>query len=362
MSKLKLLVAAGGTGGHLFPAMAVIEYLKDFVDDFSVEFVGRKDKIEGTVIPQEGYPFHPIDIYGLAKKLSFDTLVLPFKIMKSVKKVKNILTKGEFDAVLCTGAYISYPAGMAAGSLKLPLILMESNVNPGKTNRILSSRASMIITAFDESSLYFPEHIRNKIKPLGNPVRKSIQDMPDKKEAMKKFDLESGKKTLLVFGGSLGARSINNAVELNIKRITDLGLQVIWQYGKSYSPPENLPKEVHTLEFIDDMASAYAACDLVMSRSGATTVAELTLTGKPSILMPFPSASNQEQKLNAITLEKNGAAKMISDDMSHEFIFNIIENTLSNEEELKEMAENALKLAKPNAAVDAANEIIKHIE
>ncbi|MFW6232477.1 MAG: UDP-N-acetylglucosamine--N-acetylmuramyl-(pentapeptide) pyrophosphoryl-undecaprenol N-acetylglucosamine transferase, partial [Bacteroidota bacterium] len=221
--KVKILCAAGGTGGHLFPAVAVAEKISELNDGKAeIHFIGRPDKIEAEVTPKLGYKFHPLKMRGLNKLFSLDTLLMPFNIFRNIVRCKQLIRDEKFDAVICTGAYISYPPGMAASQEKVPLILMESNVNPGKSIRMLSAKADLILTSFEESAKFFEKGTASKIKYTGNPVRKKIQDYSTKKNLPAAFDLDPDKFTVLIFGGSLGAKSINTAIEKNIDKLAAL--------------------------------------------------------------------------------------------------------------------------------------------
>ncbi len=313
-SGIKILVAAGGTGGHLFPALAVVEQLEKITGGRMYAcFTGSSKRIESKVIPDLGYDFFPIPVTGFYGIFSFSTLTLPFKIYSSIRKCRKVIRQKNIDAVICTGAYLSYPAGIAASQAGIPLILMESNVYPGKTIRMLAPKADLIITAFEDTSRYLPQNMKEKIISLGNPVRNMFTGMHSREEAINKFGLKQDKKTVLIFGGSLGAASINRAAQKAISALHNDALQFIWQTGKNFTPEINIPQNVKLLTFIDDMASAYAAADLVIARSGATTVAELCLTGKPSVLVPLSTAANNEQESNARVLEQEGAAIMYTD-------------------------------------------------
>jgi len=361
--KIRALIAAGGTGGHLFPAMAVAEQLEILTNgDFHAEFVGTSYRIESKAVPDAGYSFTTIPITGFKGIFSFDSLMLPYKIYKSQSICQKIIKEQKINVVICTGAYISYPAGVAASKEGIPLVLMESNLTPGKTIRMLSAKAKLIITAFSGSEKYYPDPIVKNIRALGNPVRKSILEFHDKSEARKSFNLTSDKFTVLIFGGSLGARSINEAAHKLINSLDSNEFQFIWQTGKNFTNNLFAKDNVWSSEFIDDMASAYSAADLVLSRSGATTVSELCAVGKPSVLVPYPSASNNEQELNAQYLSDNDAAVLLYEDAIQENVTDIIKELYSDHNKLVQMGLAAKELAKPNASIDSAKAIIALIE
>lgn len=358
--RLRILIAAGGTGGHLFPAVAVAEQLQKLTDNnIDIEFIGTTDRMESKLVPEMGYRYHPIRISGYAG-ISIRSLVLPWRILNSLIRSRAILKVREIDCVVAAGAYISYPPALAASQLRVPYFLMESNVNPGKTNAKLAPNAEMIFTAFEESTNFFPAELASKLKPYGNPVRNFILNLPPKVEAQEKLELEKDKHTLLIMGGSLGARSINRAVEMNLNALADVDLQIIWQTGNNYVVPPRLPNNIKQVNFISDMASAYAVADMILCRSGATTVAEICVAGKPSILVPMPSASNNEQYQNAKVLADRNAAILVEDSLIAERIIPAIAELAESETRLTELAENALALAKPDAAEKVAQEILDY--
>lgn len=355
---VKILIAAGGTGGHLFPALAVVEELKNPEPDIEFEFAGT-NRIESRIVPKLGYKFHEMNIYGINKVVSLKTALLPFRLAQAESNIRKILKNGNFDAVICTGAYLSYPPGVAAQKEKKLLFLLESNVNPGKSIKMLSGRATAIFSSFPETTNYFNPEIAKKIIYTGNPVRPEIKVPRNKEESLISFGLNPKKKTLLVFGGSLGANSINNTIEKIVKDKPEY--QIIWQTGKNYKANFEIPENVKVLEFIDDMATAYSAADLVMSRSGATTIAELGIVAKPSLLVPLPSASNNEQFHNARSFVEARAAELILDDVVDERASSKIEALINDETKLQEMSKNALNLGKPDAGKIVAEHILKMI-
>lgn len=362
-NQIKAIIAAGGTGGHLFPALAVAEEFKAITNgDFEAYFVGNPNRLESKIVPDQGYSFSPIPITGFRGVFTPSTISLPYRIFKSVLTVRNLIKKNKPDFVLCTGAYLSFPAGLAAKQMGIPLVLMESNVFPGKTIKLLSPKADLIITTFEESTKYFPEGTHRNIKCLGNPLRKMFDNMPSKEEARGQFGLEKNKTTILIFGGSLGARAINQAARTAFEQFKTNDVQFIWQTGNDFKLNSELPANVKMLKFIDNMATAYAAADLVVARSGATTVAELCYTAKPSILIPLPSASNNEQASNAEELTKQGAAILIDNSEVGAILGGCIRELIEDKSKLEYMAKAADKLAKRDAAEKSVNEIIRLIK
>lgn len=357
--KISILIAAGGTGGHLFPAIAVCEQLNDITGgrcDF--HFVGTADKIESRVVPSLGYNFNAIKISGIKKSLSI--LLLPYQIASAINKCRKLIREKNISAVIATGAYLSFPPGYAARLHNLPLFLLESNVRPGKAIKSLCKYATKIITSFDESINYFEKSYHDKIVTLGNPIRKQFLNFPSKIDARSKLGIPHDQKTIFVFGGSLGASAINKAVEKHLDSLLESGYFVLWQTGKYYQYNGIKHENLIVKEFIDDIADYYAAADLVVCRSGATTVWELTVAAKPAILVPLPSASNNEQLFNAEILKKNGAAEIILNDEIEAILLDMI-NSLFSDDKLARMSDAARKLARPNAARDVAIEVLKTI-
>lgn len=360
MKNLRFLIGAGGTGGHLFPAIAVVERLMEINPKFEFYFTGRADKIEGEVIPKKSFNFIPIDIDGY-KGISFDSFILPFKILKSVKKLNKLIKKEKIDAVICTGAYISFAPGIAAKKNNIPLFLLESNVNPGKTISMLANSANHIYTSYDKTSDYFNPKYLEKIIFTGNPLRKVFDNMIERKFAIEKLGLPIDNKTLFIFGGSLGAKSINEATIFNLKHLLSLHLNIIWQTGKNFIYDGEPHPNLRVFQFIDDMELCYAASDIVLSRSGATTVAELASIGKPSILVPLPSASNNEQFMNAKIFQDNNAAILIEDFNIKSKMLDTVKKLTQDDDLINSFSNNAKKLANPNAATDIANNILKYM-
>lgn len=358
MKKLKVLCGAGGTGGHLFPALAVVEQLKKIHPDIEVHFAGRSDKIEGEKIPALGYKFHNMNVRGLTKLLSFDTLILPFEIYSAVLSMRRLIKRYDIDFVICTGSYISFPPGKAAIKSDIPLFLMESNVNPGKAINMLASGADRIFTAFEQSNKYFTGKLSKKVSFVGNPVREAILNLPDRDEAKRKLGYLPTDKLVFIFGGSLGARAINYAIENNLQIIKNSNYKIIWQTGKNYNFSSELPENLKKLVFIDDMALHYAAADLVISRSGATTVAELGVAGRSSILVPLETASNNEQRLNAEVFANNGAAIILSDNELQDKLFPAINELFAAPEIIIQMENSAKALGRNDAAEKTAKEIL----
>jgi UDP-N-acetylglucosamine--N-acetylmuramyl-(pentapeptide) pyrophosphoryl-undecaprenol N-acetylglucosamine transferase len=285
-------------------------------------------------------------------------IMYPITFIKAISKARSVIKKEKIDAVICTGAYISYPPGLAARRLRKKLFLMESNVNPGKSILWLSTNATKVYTSYEKSSEFFDPISVFKLNCLGNPVRDEILNPPTKEAAIKSYNFNPEFKTIFIFGGSLGARSINLAVEKNLNEFAKMNVNIIWQTGKNYVIPPVIPSNIIATEFIDDMATAYSASDLVVARSGATTVAEVAVLAKPSILVPLPSASNNEQYENARMLDEGNAAILINDDKIQDSLLSTIQQLIENETELISMSERIKEFARPNAVREIAEDIM----
>lgn len=355
---MRVVVACGGTGGHIFPAVAVVEQLTALTNGRCQPlFLGSRDRMETRLIPSLGYEFVGMPIEGF-RGLSLSTLTLPFKVLRSIHIARRAIRRFKPHAVICTGAYISYPVGVAASLEGVPLIVLESNLNPGKSNARLVDRAAAVVLAFEDSRAFYPASIQSKLHVLGNPVRTQINASASVRDARIWWGLDPDRDTVLVFGGSLGARAINDAVEASLVNIAQAPWQMIWQTGKGHVMHRAVPDNVKVTEFIDDMGAAYAAADLVVSRSGATTIAELGIMGKPAILVPLPSASTNEQKHNADVVARHGAADIIANDRLGGDLWAGVERIMADPARRTAMSTNMRSLGRPDAARDAAGLII----
>ncbi|HLF52198.1 undecaprenyldiphospho-muramoylpentapeptide beta-N-acetylglucosaminyltransferase [Flavobacterium sp.] len=362
MKKLKFILSGGGTGGHIYPAIAIANELKSRFPDAEFLFVGAKDKMEMQKVPQAGYKIIGLWIAGLQRRLTFDNTLFPIKLLSSLLKSRTIISDFKPDVVIGTGGFASGPLLQVAAIAGIPTVIQEQNSFPGITNKLLSKRANKICVAYENLERFFP---KGKMILTGNPIRQDLIDIKSKRaEALKYFNLDANKKTLLVLGGSLGARRINQLIAKEILAFSAQNVQVIWQCGKLYfeeykhfSDNEN----IQVLSFIDRMDLVYAAADIVISRAGASSVSELCVVGKPVIFIPSPNVSEDHQTKNALAIvEKNGALMIKENELDTQFniVFN---NLLSNENLQKELSENIKKLAKVNATKDIVDEIVKLI-
>lgn len=360
MRQLKFIISGGGTGGHIYPAIAIANELKVRFPEAEFLFVGASDKMEMQKVPQAGYKIEGLWISGLQRKLTLQNLMFPFKLMSSLWKSRKIIRKFNPDVVIGTGGFASGPLLQAANSFGVPTVIQEQNSYPGITNKLLSKKANAICVAYENLERFFP---KNKIVFTGNPVRQDLLDVESKRqEGLSYFNLESSKKTLLILGGSLGARRINQLIANEIDFLLDTGIQIYWQCGKFYFEEYNHFNEkanVQVVAFIDRMDLIYAAADMVISRSGASSVSELCLIGKPTIFIPSPNVAEDHQTKNAKAIvEKKGAVLLQENELDDQFE-TVFSNFLSNESKQNELSENIKKLSKPNATKDIVEEIIK---
>ena len=350
----RFLFAGGGTGGHLYPAIAVADEIKKLKPESEIIFVGTKSKIEGRVIPKLGYGFRSIWIKGFARKFNLENLLFPLKLFVSVIQSLFISFRFKPRVAIGSGGYVAGPAIWGASVLGAKVILMESNSYPGVTTRLLERYADEVHISFDDSKKYLKKS--EIIKVTGNPVRSELGKFT-KAEAKRFFGLDENKITVLVLGGSLGAASINNSIAGCVEELQKKSLQFIWQKGKNYYHSYiNINLDfVKILDFIEDMNKAYSACDLLVARAGATTIAELTVLGIPSILIPSPHVAENHQYFNAKSLADNNAAVLIKDSDVQSLLKDKILEVVSDKNLLKSLSDNARKISKP----DAANVIAK---
>ena len=355
----RFLFAGGGTGGHLYPAIAVADEIKKLKPESEIIFVGTKSKIEGRIVPKLGYGFKSIWIKGFARKFNMENLLFPIKLFVSLMQSLFISFRFRPKVAIGSGGYVAGPAIWGASVLGAKVILMESNSYPGVTTRLLERYADELHIAFEDSKKYLrhPE----KLKVTGNPVRTELGSS-NKEEAKKFFGLDESKTTVLVLGGSLGAASINEAVASCVEELEKKSLQVIWQTGKNYYPKYKSINfnSVKILDFVEDMNNAYSACDVLVARAGATTIAELTVLGIPSILIPSPHVAENHQYFNAKSLSDNNAAMLIKDSEVKDILKNRILELAGDKSLQRTLKENAIKLSKPEAANVIAKSAINY--
>jgi UDP-N-acetylglucosamine--N-acetylmuramyl-(pentapeptide) pyrophosphoryl-undecaprenol N-acetylglucosamine transferase len=366
MANLKIVISGGGTGGHIYPAIAIAKKILEKNKDSKILFVGAKGRMEMEKIPEEGFSIIGLDVVGIQRSLSlksiFKNLKFPFLLLKSLNNAKKILEDFKPDVVVGVGGYASGPTLRMAHSLNIPTLIQEQNSYAGLTNKWLSKKANKICVAYENMSHFFDE---SKLILTGNPVRKDIENLNSKvDEAKKYFNVLKSEKVILVLGGSLGAKSINEGIIKSISILNDQPVKLIWQVGKRYFNKINdqLTQinmiNIHPLPFIKRMDLAYAVSDIVISRAGALSISELTLAGIPSILVPSPNVSEDHQTKNAMSLVSKSAAILVKDDQTEKLLSVAIE-LLKNIEKLTQISKNAKNLGKPNATNDIVSEIFK---
>jgi UDP-N-acetylglucosamine--N-acetylmuramyl-(pentapeptide) pyrophosphoryl-undecaprenol N-acetylglucosamine transferase len=363
MKKYKFILSGGGTGGHIYPAVAIANELKSRFPDCEILFVGAQDKMEMQKVPQAGYSIEGLWIAGIQRKITLQNMMFPLKLASSLWKSRKIIKKFKPDAVIGTGGFASGPLLQVANSNNIPTVIQEQNSYPGITNKILSKKANAICVAYENLERFFP---KDKIVFTGNPVRQDLLDSDSKtQEGISYFKLDANKKTLLILGGSLGARRVNQLIEKELDFLLATGVQVFWQCGKLYFEEYkkyNDKQNVQVVSFIDRMDLIYAAADFVISRAGASSVSELCLVGKPTIFIPSPNVAEDHQTKNAKAIvDKKGAILLKENELDDKFE-TTFSDLISNENLQKELSQNIKSLAKPNATKDIVEEIIKLIK
>lgn len=362
MDNPRILLAAGGTGGHVYPAIAIADALKSENPDAEILFVGTKDHMEWEAVPKSGYDIRNVWISGFHRRFTLKNLIFPVKLITSLVQSLKILSGYKPHVVISCGGYAAGPVAWVAGKKDIPVVIQEQNSFPGVTNRLLAKFAVKIFTAFKEADHFFPEE---KTQVTGNPTRATLTGA-NKSKALEAFGFTDDKPVLLVMGGSGGAKTINEAMKANIEALHDqIGLQIIWQCGARYYDELSTGIKKKNLEnlrltaFLDNMAEAYAAADLVISRAGASSCSELMLTGKPSVLVPSPNVAGDHQTQNAKAMVDAGASKLLEDNAMKETMTELVEQLIYDQENLKRMNQAALNLAKPDAAKLIAKEILE---
>ena len=366
MKPKKFILSGGGTGGHIYPAIAIANELKVRFPDAEILFVGANDKMEMQKVPQSGYKIIGLWIAGLQRKLTLQNAMFPMKLLSSLFKSRKIIKNFKPDVVIGTGGFASGPLLQMANMFNIPTVIQEQNSYPGITNKLLSKKANKICVAYENLERFFPT---DKIILTGNPVRQDLLEIDSKRnEAQEYFKLDNTKKTLLILGGSLGSRRINQLIAKEINFITNQNVQVIWQCGKLYLDDykkfdnQSITKTVMVTAFIDRMDLVYAAADFVISRAGASSVSELCLVGKPVIFIPSPNVAEDHQTKNADAIvSKNGALILKESELDEKFE-SVFSNLLSDNDLQNQLSRNIKLLALPNATKQIVDEIVKLIK
>ncbi|PKR79840.1 undecaprenyldiphospho-muramoylpentapeptide beta-N-acetylglucosaminyltransferase [Brumimicrobium salinarum] len=349
----KVIISGGGTGGHIFPAIAIANQLKKEFPNIEILFIGAEGKMEMTKVPEAGYEIVGLWISGLQRRLTLKNLTLPFKIIASLFKARKIIKKFNPDVVIGVGGYASAPTLKIASMLKIPTIVQEQNSFPGKTNKILSKTVSKVCVAYENLERFFP---KEKIELTGNPVRQSVVEIEGKRtEGYSFFGLSPDKKTILVVGGSLGAKTLNESFVNHLNELQKHNYQLIWQCGRyQYEEMKTITDELQLegvvlCKFINRMELAYAAADLIVSRAGAIAISELCIIGKPTILVPSPNVAEDHQTKNAMALVKDDAAILIKDSVARKELFPEVIALFNDEKKRMQLAENIKLKAIRNA-------------
>lgn len=362
MKEQRFILSGGGTGGHIYPAIAIADELKRRFPKARFLFVGAEDRMEMEKVPEAGYEIKGLWISGLERKVSMRNLLFPVKLMNSLMKARKIINEFNPDVVIGTGGFASGPLLRSAVRLQIPTVLQEQNSFAGLTNKWLASKALKICVAYDNMENYFPQE---KLVFTGNPVRKDLIEINTKREEGQTFfKLDADKKTVLVLGGSLGAKKINETIAEQHQFLLDQDVQLIWQCGKLYYKhykKYNEQKDIHVHQFLNRMDLAYAAADIVVSRAGALSVSELCLVGKPVVFIPSPNVAEDHQTKNAKALHDKNAAVLLKEEDVDEKFNSVLQSILKSEGQQNQLALNIKKMAKPNATEAIADEIEKFI-
>ena len=356
---IKIIISGGGTGGHIYPAIAIANEIKLRYPEAEFLFVGAKDKMEMEKVPQAGYNIKGLWISGVQRKLTFKNLSFPFKLISSLWNASVIIKKFKPDVAIGTGGFASGPTLMIATRKRIPTLIQEQNSYPGITNKLLGKNANAICVAYDHLERFFP---KNKIIKTGNPVRQDLLSIHHKRdEAIVFFSLEKNKKTILVLGGSLGARRINQLIEQQLNFFKGQEIQLIWQCGKLYYEEYQKYSQreyVQVHQFLNRMDLAYAASDVIISRAGASSVSELCIVGKPTIFIPSPNVAEDHQTKNAKSIADKHGAILLKESELDTFPI-VFETLLKDKGKQQSLSENIKELALPNATSHIVNEIEK---
>ena len=361
---LRIIISGGGTGGHIFPAISIANAIKQLEPTANILFVGALGRMEMQRVPDAGYEIKGLPVCGFDRKHLWKNIKVLYKLWQSRRLAKAIIKEFKPNAAVGVGGYASGPTLNQCASLGVPYLIQEQNSYAGVTNKLLAKRASKICVAYEDMNRFFPN---DKIILTGNPVRQNIlQNNISKADAPKAFQLDPEKKTILIIGGSLGARTINESILQHLSEIRNSDVQFIWQTGKVYKEAiakrlegEEPLANLHITDFISDMASAYAAADMVISRAGASSISEFCLLGMPVILVPSPNVAEDHQTKNALALVNKQAAVYVKDAEAPEKLINTALSIINDESKLNELHQNILGMALKNSAERIAEEVLK---
>ncbi len=359
MGNYRFILSGGGTGGHIYPAIAIANELKKRYPDAKFLFVGAKDRMEMEKVPKAGYEIEGLWITGLQRKLTLKNILFPLKLISSMLRARKIVSRFKPHAVVGTGGFASGPLLRVASGRGIPCVLQEQNSYAGITNKLLKDRVAKICVAYDGMERFFP---KDKVVKTGNPVRGDLVEMKqERSEALQYFGLDPEKPTLLVLGGSLGARKINQLIQKELDYLKELGLQLIWQCGKGYFEQyeKYASKDVKVLDFLNRMDHAYTAANMIISRAGAGSVSELCIVGKPVVFIPSPNVAEDHQTKNAEALVAENAALMLKESQLENEFETVFAKLLASNEQQEALSNNIKKLALPDATKHIVDEIEK---
>ena len=362
MSNLRVIIAGGGTGGHIFPAVAIANAVQRLQPDAELLFVGAKGKMEMEKVPQEGYRIIGLDIAGFNRSNLLKNISLPYKLLKSAWQARKVIREFNPQVVVGVGGYASFPVLHAAQAKRIPTLIQEQNSFAGKSNTILGKKANAVCVAYDGMEQFFP---KQKIVQTGNPVRQVIAVAAiTREEGQQWLGMNPDKTTLLIVGGSLGAKSVNEGIDEGLEELLSAGVQIIWQTGKPYyeqavQRATDYPEEVKVFDFIRQMEYAYAAADIVISRAGALAIAELCIVGKPVIFVPYPFAAEDHQTSNAMALVSRNAAQIVKDNEVKKLLVHKLTALLHDPGAQALMCENLNRIAIRDADVRIAQQVIR---
>lgn len=362
--ELRVIISGGGTGGHIFPAVSIAKAIRTLRPDAKILFVGAQGRMEMQRVPAAGYEIKGLPISGFDRKNLFKNIGLPFKLLRSWAMAYSIIRKFRPQVAVGVGGYASYPTLKVASWLHIPTLIQEQNSFAGKANIRLAKKAARCCVAFEGMERFFPA---DRIMLTGNPVRKQMLETDlTREQAINSLGLNPKSKTVLIVGGSLGARTLNESVLTHLDEIKTSGVQFIWQTGKYYHgqildelKTKGLPENLKVMDFITDMGAAYRAADLVISRAGASSVSEFCLIGKPVIMVPSPNVTEDHQTKNAMALVNKQAALIVRDADAKQQLIELAIKTVEDDAKLRSLSENVLKLALPDSANVIALEVIK---
>ena len=363
-NELRVIISGGGTGGHIFPAVSIANAIKAKYPDAAILFVGAEGRMEMQRVPAAGYEIKGLPICGFNRANLLKNITLPYKMWKSDRMVKRIIREFKPQVAVGVGGYASYPTLKAAADMGIPCLIQEQNSFAGKTNKMLGKKASKICVAYDHMERFFPA---DRILKTGNPVRQALLETTiSRDDAVRSLGLDPAKKTILLVGGSLGARTINESVLQHLDLVSSSDMQFVWQTGKYYSAQiqeelkqKGKPDNLKVTDFISDMGAAYKAADLVVSRAGASSISEFCLIGMPVILVPSPNVAEDHQTKNAMALVEKDAALYVKDAEAPDQLLQLAIATAADDARLASLHENILKLALPDSASIIADEVVK---